>query len=116
MPAAQQNSGVPIIPAKRTGAEIYNSIMSEIESELTLDQIPLMEEKYKDETPKKKKARGERYAKAMEEYEQRYAKYLQEQDAKVRSFKIGTIHFVEEKASESDQQKLKSIEASFDTN
>ncbi|OIO54360.1 hypothetical protein AUJ46_03420 [Candidatus Peregrinibacteria bacterium CG1_02_54_53] len=115
MSNSQQTSGIPAIPAKRTGAEIYNSIMREIEPELTLDQIPLMKEKYKDETPEKKKERGERYAKAMEEYERRYAQYMQKQDAKVRSFKIGAIHFAEDKASATDQEKLKSIESSFGT-
>jgi len=115
MPNPAPAAGIPMIPARKSGAEIYNSIMREIEPELTTDQIPLMKEKYKDETHEQKKARGERYAKAMEEYEKRYAAYLQEQDAKVRSFKIGAIHFVENKASETDQQKLLSIESSFNT-
>lgn len=115
MPNPQSSSGIPAIPAKQSGAEIYNKIMREIEPELTTDQIPLMKEKYKNETPEQKKARGERYAKAMEEYERHYAKYLQEQEAKVRSFKIGAIHFVEDKASQSDQQKMLSIESSFNT-
>lgn len=115
MPNPPSSTGIPAIPARKSGAEIYNSIMSAIEPELTTDQIPLMKEKYKDETPEQKKARGERYAKAMAEYEKRYATYLLEQDAKVRSFKIGAIHFVEDKAAESDQQKLLSIESSFNT-
>ncbi|MDD5041113.1 MAG: hypothetical protein PHX87_00315 [Candidatus Peribacteraceae bacterium] len=115
MPNPPSSTGIPVIPAKRSGKEIYDGIMRAIEPELTTDQIPLMKEKYKDETPEERKARGERYAKAMEEYEKRYAQYLQEQDAKVRSFKIGAIHFAEGKASDGDRQKLKSIESSFGT-
>ena len=109
------STGIPAIPAKRSGAEIYNSIMRGIEPELTTDQIPLMKEQYRNETPAQKKQRGERDAKAMEEYERRYAAHLQEQDASVRSFKVGAIRFVEQKASESDQQKPQSIETSFGT-
>jgi len=115
MSSAQDSAGIPVIPAKRSGEEIYNGIMREIEPELTTDQIPLAKEKYKDETPEQKKARGERYAKAMEEYERRYAAYLLEQEAKLRSFKVGAIHFVEDKASETDQQKMLAIESSFTT-
>jgi len=115
MPNSSSSTSIPAIPTQKSGAEIYNSIMREIEPELTTDQIPLMKAKYKDETPEQKKARGKRYAKAMEEYERRYAAYLQEQDAKVRSFKIEAMHFIEDKAAESDQQKLLSIESSFNT-
>lgn len=115
MPNPQSSAGIPVIPARKSGAEIYNSIMREIEPELTTDQVPLMKEKYQNETSEQKKTRGERYAKAMEEYERRYAAYLQEQDAKVRLFKIGAIHFVEDKAAENDQQKLLAIESSFNT-
>lgn len=111
----QSSAGVPVIPPKRSGADIYNGIMREIEPELTTDQIPLMKEKYKDETAQQRKARGERYAKAMEEYEKRYAQYLQKQDANVRAFKIGAIHFAEDKASAGDRQKLQSLESSFDS-
>ncbi|ALM10373.1 MAG TPA: hypothetical protein DEB30_01830 [Candidatus Peribacter riflensis] len=111
----QSSAGVPVVPVAQSGAEIYNKIMQEIEPELTTDQIPLAKEKYKDETPEQKKARGERYAKAMEEYERRYARHMQEQEAQVRSFKLGAIHFVEDKASQNDQQKMRSIESSFST-
>jgi len=115
MSPVQNPAGIPVIPAPKSGAEVYNGIMGTIEPELMTDQIPLMKEKYKDETPEQKNARGQRYAKAMEEYDRRYAQYLQEQDANLRSFKVGAIHFVEDKVSESDQQKMLSIESSFNT-
>jgi len=113
MSPVQNPAGIPVIPAPKSGAEVYNGIMGTIEPELMTDQIPLMKEKYKDETPEQKKARGQRYAKAMEEYDRCYAQYLQEQDAKVRSFKIGAIHYVEERASQRDRKMMQPFESSF---
>ncbi|MDD4628935.1 MAG: hypothetical protein PHE68_06160, partial [Candidatus Peribacteraceae bacterium] len=56
-------------PAIPKADELYNSLMREIEPELTTDQIPLLMEKYKDETQEQREARMARYNAAFEAYE-----------------------------------------------
>jgi len=90
-------------------------IMQEIEPDLVTDQIELMGEKYKDETPEQKKARGERYQKAFAEYDVRYAQYLTEQQTTVHSFKRNLIASVEKNSSDDDQAKIDSLESAFST-
>ncbi|MFH0851969.1 MAG: hypothetical protein V1876_04445 [Candidatus Peregrinibacteria bacterium] len=109
----QQSAGFPPIPPVKTGAEIFDSIMVEIEPELTTAGSKGLDEKYKGETPEQKKARGERYAKAFEEYEKHYAAYRLEQESQVHAFKRQVIQFAEGKAGDDDQQRLFSLESAL---
>lgn len=109
----QPSAGFPPLPPLKSGAEIYDGIMAAIEPELTTAQVALLEEKYKDETPEQKKARSERYAKAMEEYIKRYVEFLHDQESQVRAFATRVLHFFEAKAAEADQEHVRSLEASF---
>lgn len=97
----------------KSGAEIYNGIMREIESELTTAVLPTLKEKYSTETPEEHKARIEKYQKAFVEYDKRYQLYVQEQEACVRSLKMRAVHFVEQKANSDDRDKLQSMESTF---
>ncbi len=109
MPNPPSSAGIPMIPAKRTGREIYDSIMREIEPELLSAALPGLEEKYKGDTPAQAKERAERYIRAMEEYEKRYEQYRHDQEANTRTFKIDAIHFVEQAAAGDEQTKMQSL-------
>jgi len=109
----QKSSGIPQKPPFKSGAEIFDGIMMEIEPELTTTGSQALEEKYKNETPEQKKARGERYAKAFEEYEKRYAAYRLEQESQVHAFKRQVIHFAEDRSNGDDQQRLFSLESAL---
>ena len=109
----QKSSGIPQMLPLKTGAEIFDAIMVAIEPELTTAGSQGLEEKYKDETPEQKRVRGERYAKAFEEYEKRYAAYRLEQESQVHAFKLQVIHFAEDKAGADDQQRLFSLESAL---
>ena len=113
MPNPPSSAGIPAIPAKRTGREIYDSIMREIEPELLSTELPNLDEMYKDDTPAQAKERAERYIRAMEEYEKRYAQYRQDQEAHTRAFKLGAIHCVEQKAAGDEQAKMQSLESTL---
>lgn len=51
--------------AKALGNDVYDQIMAEIEPELTTASIPLLDEKYKDETPEQAEERAQRYNRAF---------------------------------------------------
>jgi len=58
-----------------SGPEIYDGIMGGIEPELLNANIPLLEQKHKDESPEDRKARQERYKKAYAKYDEIYAEW-----------------------------------------
>ncbi|MDD5103526.1 MAG: hypothetical protein PHX93_03955 [Candidatus Peribacteraceae bacterium] len=113
MPNPPSSTGIPVIPAKRTGREIYDSIMREIEPELLSAELPFLEERYQHDTPEQQKKRAERYIKAMDEYEKRYAQYRQEREGKARAFKLGSVHFVEKQSADDEQVKMRSLESAL---
>ncbi|MDD5623293.1 MAG: hypothetical protein PHI23_01125 [Candidatus Peribacteraceae bacterium] len=104
---------LPVPPPSKSGEEIYDAIMREIEPELVTDQLPLLKEKYKEETPEQKNERGARYQKAFEEYDRRYKLYLSAQHEKVRQFKKSALGFVEAHTNQDDAAKMQSLESSF---
>lgn len=61
------------IPGDLRLEELYDVIMENIEPDLTSKNIGTLDEKYKDETPEQKKARGLRYAEAFALFEQAFA-------------------------------------------
>lgn len=66
--------------------ELYDSLMSAIEPELTTSQLPLLDQKYKDETPEEADARAKRYDKAYEEYDKKFLEYSLEMQKNLRVY------------------------------
>jgi hypothetical protein len=102
------NSGT-VPPTVRTGEEVYNMIMGKIEPELVLDQIPLLDEKYKNETEPEKKTRLTRYQKAYAEYEKQYEAYKAEEEVKLHAFSKGLFGGVENRIKEDEEEDLENI-------
>ena len=98
-------------PTVLSGEEVYDSIMGEIEPELLSKNIILLEEKYKEETPDQKKARGERYGKAFAEYEKHYQKYLADSSSTLQRFKGQALKSVEDADRKQDAMGVQSLEA-----
>lgn len=87
------------------GRALYDRIMREIEPELATDRMPLLTEKYKNETPEQAAARAERYNAAFEEYERRFAAMQGRWNGmleNLRHFALQTVE-QEERAEEADQ-------------
>jgi hypothetical protein len=59
-------------PVTTEGDALYDEIMDTIEPELTTDQLPLLAEKYKEETSDEATARAERYARAFSQFEKKF--------------------------------------------
>lgn len=59
MSVATQNPSAPAFPS---AAWLYDELMQHIEPELTSAELPLLPEKYKNETPEENRERMKRYA------------------------------------------------------
>lgn len=100
----------PPIP---TAEELYDSIMRGIEPELVRDQIPLLDEKYKDETPEQKTARMERYTKAFAAYDIAVEVTMKDLTAKVASYRRQALQEAENEEKGEEQGKIRDIEQKF---
>jgi hypothetical protein len=91
--------------------DLYNALMQGIEPELTTDQIPLLEGKYRGETPEQRQARIERYNTAFAAYERAQADYLKDLRVKVKGFKREALKEAEGKSRSEEQGRLTQIES-----
>ncbi len=94
----------------RSGQEIYDAIMAEIEPELVSANVPLLTKKYEGESPEEKKARGERYGRAYQEYEKRYKKFVEEQGSALIRFKSTALKSVEGHDRKFEENHLSNLE------
>ena len=93
------------------GTDIYDQIMAKIEPELMSAVLPTLTEKYKNETPEQAKSRGERYAKAFEEYDRQYASFVVQLDAKVHAFERQAVASVEKESLKEESSQLSNLES-----
>ncbi|MEK7137806.1 MAG: hypothetical protein AAB853_06020 [Patescibacteria group bacterium] len=96
-----------------TGEEIYDALMSQIEPELTSSQLPLLAEKYKDETPDQKEVRRKRYNAAFAKYDELYTAYVADMDARIHRYHREALRSIEEWSTGQESKKLDDIAASF---
>lgn len=93
-----------------TGDELYDMLMQGIEPDLTTKQLPLLSEKYKDETNDKAKIRAERYQKAFAEYDRQLSAYLARLQAKVHEYQTTARKSLETDERTKEGQALSGIE------
>lgn len=105
---AGQNSS--LIP---TGDELYDMIMKGIEPDLTTGQIPLLDAKYKNETPEEAAVRAERYKKAFAEYDLQLSAYLVKLHAKVRECQSTARNSIEKDERIKEGRALSGIESAI---
>ena len=93
-----------------TGDQLYNMLMSKIEPDLTTDQLPLLDEKYKNETPEQAQVRAARYEKAFAEYDKQLAAYLATLEAKVHQYQSTARKSLEHEERAKEEQALTGLE------
>lgn len=122
MPTDQnQNSAVqaavkavlPPVPSFPSGDEIYDGIMHAIEPDLTTSQLPLLTQKYQNESPDDAKIRSDRYAKAFAEYDKRYAAFSVQLESAVHTYQKIAVTSVEEHSKMKEEQDLSNLEQSM---
>ncbi len=106
----------PVPPDVVSGQEIYDQIMRSIEPELTSTQLPLLPEKYPNETPEEKIARAARYTKAFAEYDKKFQEYCDKWGQDLRTYKRLATAFIEQEHRTGEQDNaMAEIESSLNT-
>ncbi len=113
MPNPVQTSGTQIPFSIPGGQEVYDSIMREIEPDLTSDMVETLDAKYAGESEVDKNARMERYKKAFVTYQERYKAFQQKQKSEIRSVGRSLKKNVESKSSEMDNSDIQDIESAM---
>ncbi|MFH0770046.1 MAG: hypothetical protein V1926_01575 [Candidatus Peregrinibacteria bacterium] len=102
---------IPLLP--KSGKELYDFIMRQIEPELTSDQSPLLNEKYKNETPHQLQERGRRYIKAFDQFNRELQKYREETNGTIAQYKKSLSLDVEQLSALADSLQLSFLDNQF---
>ncbi len=115
--ADQTNTHIdpPFPPAVLSGAELYDSIMGQIEPELVSAKLPFSPDLFAAESPEQRAARAERYQAAFDEFDRRFAAYQDQWNEELRTYKRHAMTFIEEKADAEEQNTMASIESSLNS-
>lgn len=98
----------PTLPAG--GRELYDQIMGGIEPELTSAQLPLLTDRYKDETPEARSARAARFKKAFAEYQKQFNEYTVKWEEQMRHYAHALQTGVEEGEKASDDDTIQGLD------
>lgn len=104
------SSAITSAPKILSGDEIYDSIMREIEPELTITTMKTLDEKYKNETKEEAQARTDRYNKAFEEYDKQFALYASTWQVQWGAYKHSVMQGIEHDARAEEETELHSVE------
>ncbi len=91
-------------PVPPVGTVLYDELMSGIEPDLVTGQLPLLVEKYKDESSERRQERVERYKKAFMEYEKQFRAYAQSWEEGMKRF-THEVQQAQEQAVKSSDEK-----------
>ena len=106
---------LPPLPAFPSGQDVYDGVMGGIEPELTTSQLPLLSQKYQNETQDDARIRSERYTKAFAEYDRRYAAFSIELENAVHTYQKVAGDSVEQHSKMQEEQELSNLEQSIST-
>ena len=102
-----------VAPSIPSGQEIYDRIMGTIEPELLSQELPLLTDKYADETADAKKRRLARYARAFSAYDDAYGAFAADTSQKVHAYRSQAFALEESNDHRRDKGVLQKLESSF---
>ena len=105
-----QTKGLPQMPAFPSGDDVYDGIMSGIEPELTTSQLPLLSEKYENETLEEASKRGARYTAAFADYDKKFAAFSVQIETSVHEYQKHAFASVEEHSKMEEAKDLTNLE------
>jgi len=94
--------------------QLYNALMVDIEPDLTTVVIPHLDVLYASETEEDRSARGERYARAFDEFLLRFSLLTETWKQALLAFKDDVLKTIKSKAKEEDVTALQRIEKSLE--
>jgi hypothetical protein len=103
----------PTPPKIEHGRAMYDSIMGNIEPDLLSTALPMLKEKYKNETPEQKEARRKRYNAAFKKYHETFVTYLADLDARIHRYQREAMRSIEERSRGLEEKQLEEMEASL---
>ena len=101
-------------PNRKLAEEIYDNIMSQIEPELTTEEIHTLDEKYKDETEEQRKGRMARYEKAYAHFDKEVDTFLGNVQEKARESKRTSLKKKEAEVRRKEEAALNNLEEAFE--
>ena len=96
-------------PIIRTGREIYDFIMKDIEGELCTDQLNSNMSSKKNESLASRKNRAKRYEKAFQEYDRRFTAYSKKWKQDFAKFRRAAFRFLETSFDTASSSSLQSL-------
>jgi hypothetical protein len=93
-----------------SGAEVYDALMSRIEPDLVSSNIPLLDEKYKNESEAGRAERYKRYSIAFERVKKEFAKWHKELHGAIAVFYKNAMKTAESHAKNEEVHALSSLE------
>jgi|TARA_Y100000310_G_scaffold340271_1_gene435428 hypothetical protein len=96
-----------------SGKEVHDAIMIPIEPDLTTENLPLLDQKYANETPEELKNRKERYRIALQKYDIAFAEWLTGVNAKADQYKEVVLSHARQKSGAEDAGALSRLETEF---
>lgn len=91
---------LPPVPAAE---DIYDMLMGEIEPDLVRNQIPLLGEKYKNETPEEKEQRSRRYLAAFEKFDAALKEYFRKYEEGIQRYKRNAAAYIESRSRQKEE-------------
>lgn len=107
------NNNLPAGLSLPSGQDVYDALMSEIEPELTSSQIPLLAQKYANESASEKSARVKRYDAAYAAYAVAFKKWSEELNQLVIRMKHDAMASAEADDRSHEAEDLSRLESSF---
>lgn len=95
--------------------ELYDSIMREIEPDLTTAEIETIDSKYPNETEDEHKARLEQYALAFVIFDETLEEFQTEKKDEIREIKNEMQKLAEQEAHQEDEKIMNKLEQSIDS-
>lgn len=108
----KKNTAIVSVPFPQ-GKDVYNVIMLRIEPDLVDSAIPLLDTKYKDETPAENKKRLQRYRAAYREYDRQFAAWVKDMDLLVKQYRRHVFKVEEEESLSQDREHIHMLEGAM---
>ena len=93
--------------------QVYDLLMADIEPDLLLKNIPLLDEKYRAETPAEHAERLERYQIAYTKFDQSFNEFSVKIGGSVRSMKRDALKQKEKQATNEESQAIEGLTKNF---